>query len=71
MGSYFYLMALTNSPYVRGVGQGKKSQPTCCVSVNFGFTQTCISGLILLDPEDVKSRSPGAVWAFTKGTGLP
>ena len=31
--SYFYLMALTNRPYVGGVGQRKKPRSTFCVRV--------------------------------------
>ena len=57
-------------PYVRGVEQRMKPQPTLCVW-SFHFTQTCIIGTSFLDPEDIKSLSLGAIWKFSKGTGLP
>jgi hypothetical protein len=36
-----------------------------------GLTQTCISGLLFLEPKDIQSISLGAVWSFSKASGLP
>jgi hypothetical protein len=35
------------------------------------FAKTCISGFLLLDPEDIKILNLRAIWNFSKGTGLP
>jgi hypothetical protein len=36
-----------------------------------GFTQTHLFGFVFMGPEDVRSVSLGAIWNFSKGTGLP
>jgi len=36
----------------------------------FCFTQPCISGSLLFDPEDIRKLSIRAIWNFDKGTGL-
>jgi len=38
---------------------------------DFGLTQTCVSGLLSLEPEDIKSLGLGAIWNYSKITGLP
>jgi len=37
----------------------------------FGLTQTCITGLLFLEPKDIRSISLGAIWSFSKASGLP
>ena len=38
---------------------------------DFGEEKKSISGSLFLDPENIKGLSLGAVWNFSKGTGLP
>jgi len=60
---HFYLIGLTNSPYVGGVEQRKKSQPTFVRVCSCGFTQTYISGLLpSWTHRMLKSLSLGEIW---------
>jgi hypothetical protein len=36
----------------------------------FSLTQTCIFGLLFLEPKDIQSISLGAIWSFSKVSGL-
>jgi hypothetical protein len=70
---YLYLLGLTNSPLCRRCAEKDKnlSPYSPWVWSSSGFTQTCISGFLFLDPEDIKSLCLGGIWNFSKGTGLP
>ena len=46
------------------------SFPLFLVTSYLGFAQTCTSGFLLLDPEDIMNLSIGAIWSFGEGTGL-
>ena len=48
------------APYVGGVEHTKKPQSTSCETL----------GSFFLEPEDIGSLSLGAIWNFSKGTGL-
>jgi hypothetical protein len=51
--------------------QRRKLQPMFCASVKPWLHSDTSLGSIFLDPEVVRSLSLGAVWNFSKGTGLP
>jgi len=42
-----YLMGLSDSPLLRRCGAEDEPRPTFFVIVKLGFTQTCVSGLLL------------------------
>jgi len=60
-------MVLTNNPYVGGVEQWKKPQPTLDVSAELWLQRDTYLGSLLLDREDV---TEGPIWNVSKGTGL-
>jgi hypothetical protein len=60
-------MVLTNNPYVGGVEQRKKPQPTLDVSVELWLQRDAYLGSFLLIREDV---TEGPIWNFSKGTGV-
>ena len=48
-----------------------KPQPTFSVNVNLWLHSDMYIWAPFLDPEDIKISSLGAIWYFSKGTGLP
>jgi hypothetical protein len=56
---HFYLIGLTNSPYVEGAGQRKKSQPTFMRVQLWLHSDIHIWAPSSLDPEDVKESKSG------------
>jgi len=68
---HVHLMRLSDSPLCRRCGAEDDLCPHSLWVWCFGFTQTCVSGLFFLEPEDIKSISLGAIWNFSKATGLP
>jgi hypothetical protein len=52
---HLYLMGLSDSPLWMW---------------SLGITQTCVSGLLFLEPEDIKSIRRGAIGNFSRVTGL-
>ena len=69
---HLHLMELTNSPLCRrcGVEEGTSAHILCECEALASLRQVDLSSF-LLDPEDIKSLSLGAIWNFSKGTGLP
>ena len=68
---HIYLMVLTNGLLCRRFGAEEETS----VHVLCGFEalvslRQAYLGSSFLDPEDVKSRSLGVIWNFSKGTGL-
>jgi hypothetical protein len=50
-----------------------KPQPTFSVTDREALTSLTqvYLGSFFMDPEDIKSLSLGAIWNFSKGTGIP
>jgi len=68
---HLYLMGLIASPLCRRCGAEEE------ISVHMLFEYEALASLkhaylgsFFLDPEDVKSINLGAIWNFSKGTGL-
>ena len=57
-----HLMGLSDSPLCRRCGAEDEALAS--------LRQTC-PGSSFLDPEDIKSKYSGAIWNFSKVTGLP
>ena len=69
---HLHLMGLINSPLRRRCGaEGGTSAYTLCECEALASLRHVQLGSFILDPGDVKSLSLGAVWNFSKGTGLP
>jgi hypothetical protein len=60
-------MGLSDSPLCRRCGA---EDETSAHVLSSGFTQTVHLGSFL-DPQDINSISLGAIWNFSKVTGLP
>ena len=69
---YLYLMGLTNNPSCRRCGTEEETsvhiQHECEALASLRHAYL---GSFFLDPEDIKSLSLGAIWNFSKRTGLP
>jgi hypothetical protein len=71
MRRQLHLMELTNSPYVGGVEQRMKSQPTLSVSVKAWFhSDMCTWAPCSWSQRILRVFRLGAIWKFSKGTGL-
>jgi hypothetical protein len=69
---HFHLMGLINSPLRRRCGAEEvTSAYTLCECEAFASLRHVRLASFILEPGDVKSVSLGAVWNFSKGTGLP
>ena len=65
-------MGLTNSPLCRRFGvEDETSAHILCECEALDSLRPVYLGSFFLDPEDIKSLSVGAIWNFSKGTGLP
>jgi len=58
-------------PYVGGVEKRRKLGPTFSVSVRLWLHSDMYICVFFFNPEDIKGLSMGAIWNFSKGTGLP
>jgi len=65
-------MGLTNSPLCgRCEANYETSAHMLCECEVLASFKRIHLGSSFLDPEDIKSLSVGAIWNFSKGTGLP
>jgi len=67
-------MGLSCSPIrtrTRCEAEGETSIHVFCECDALAFHSDAYEGSFFLDPEDVKSIRSGAIWHFSKGTGLP
>jgi hypothetical protein len=65
-------MGLTNSPLYRRCGaEDETSVHMLCECEALASLRHVYLGSFFLDPEDITSLSMGAIWNFSKGTGLP
>ena len=68
---HFHLMGLS-ALFVEGVEQRMRPLPTFFVSVKLWLRSDMrICAHFFLEPEDIKSIILGAIWNFSKATGLP
>ena len=68
---HLHLMGLTNSPLCRSCGaEDETSAHFLCEFEALASLRHVYLGTFFLDPEDIKSLSPGAIWNFIKVTGL-
>ena len=68
---HLHLMGITNSPLCRRCGaEDETSAHTLCEHEALASLRHAYLGSFFLDPEDIKSLSLGAIWNFSKGTGL-
>ena len=69
---HLHLMGLTNSPLCRRCGaEDETSAHILCEFEALASLAHVYLGFFFLDPEDIRSLSLGAIWIFSKGTGLP
>jgi hypothetical protein len=69
---YLHSMGLTNNRLLGRCGaQEERSAHILCECEVLVSLRHVYLGSFFLDPEDIKSFSPGAIWNFIKGTGLP
>ena len=59
-----------NSPLCRYGAEEETSAHIFCECKALASLRNVYLSSFLLDPEDVKSLSLGAIWNFSKGTGL-
>ena len=65
-------MELANNPSCRRCGSEEETAVhVLCECEALAPLRHAYLGSFLLDPEDVKSLSLGAIWSFSKRTGLP
>jgi hypothetical protein len=69
---HFHLMGLSNSPLcVRCGAEDETSAHVVCESEALASFIHVYLGYFFLKPEDIKSIRLGAIWNFSKVTGLP
>ena len=69
---HLYIMELINSPLRRKCGaEVGTSVHVLCECEALATLRHTYLGSFFLDPGDVRSLSPGAIWNFIKGIGLP
>jgi len=67
-----YLMGLSDSPLCRRCGaEDETSAHILCECETLSSLRHVYLGSFFLEPEDIKSISLGAMWNFSKATGLP
>ena len=64
-------MGLSDSPLCRRCGAEDETSSLILCECEALTTQTCVSGLLFLEPADIKCMSLEAMWNFSKVTGLP
>ena len=65
---HLHPMGLSDSPLCRRCGA--EDETSANILCECGFTHMYL-GSFFLEPEDIKSISLGAIWNFSKATGLP
>jgi len=69
---HLYLLGLLDSPLCRGCGvQEETSAHSLCECEALASLRHMYLGSFFLEPEDIKSISLGAIWSFSRATGLP
>jgi len=69
---HLHLMGLTNNPLCRRCGaDDETSAHILCECEALASLRHVYLGSLFLDPEDIKRLNLGAIWNFSKGTGLP
>jgi hypothetical protein len=67
-----YLLGLLDSPLCRKCGvKEETSAHILCECEALAALRHRYLGSFFLEPEDVKSISMGAIWSFSRATGLP
>ena len=65
-------MRLSGSPLCRRCGaEDETSTHILCKTEALASLRHAYLGSFFLDPEDIKNISLGAIWKFSKATGLP
>jgi len=68
---HLYVMGLSNNPTCRKCGtEEETSVHNLCECEALASLRNAYLGSFLLDPEDIRKISTGAIWNFAKGTGL-
>jgi len=68
---HLHLMGLSDSPLCRKCGaEDETSAHILCECEALASLRHVYLGSFFLEPEDIKSISLGAIWNFSKGTGL-
>jgi hypothetical protein len=68
---HLHLMGLTNSPLCRRCeAEGENLALIVCECEALAALRYVYLGFFFLDPEDITNLSLGAIWNFSKGTGL-
>ena len=69
---HFYLLGLLDSPLHWKCGMRQEtSAHILCECETLASLRHAYLGSFLLEPEDIKSLGLGAIWNFSKVTGLP
>jgi len=69
---HLHLLGLSDSPLCRRCGaEEETSAHILCEREALASLRHVYLGSFFLEPQDVKSLSPGAIWNFSKVTGLP
>ena len=69
---HLYLLGLLDRPLCRKCGvKEKTSAHVLCECEALVSLRHRYLGSLFLEPEDVKSISLGAIWSFSRATGLP
>jgi len=69
---HLHLMGLSDSPLCRRFGaEDEASAHIVCECEALASLRHVYLGCFFLEPEDIKSISLGAIWNFSKATGLP
>jgi len=67
-----YLLGLLDSPLCRGYGvKEETSAHILCECEALASLRHMYLGSVFLEPEDIKSIRLGAIWSFSRATGLP
>jgi len=69
---HLHLMRLSDSPLCRKCGaEDETSAHILCECEALASLRHVYLGYFILEPQDIKSMSLGAIWNFSKATGLP
>ena len=69
---HLYLLGLLDSPLCRGCGvKEETSAHILCECEALTSLRHMYLGSFFLEPEDIKNISLGAIWSFSRATGLP
>ena len=69
---HFHLLGMSDSPLCRGcAAEDITSDHILCECEAWASLRYVYLGSFFLEPEDIKSIILGAIWNFSKATGLP